>query len=33
VPGYRVDDFLGAFQFAGDAEALLRRGAKSIGLG
>jgi DNA-binding SARP family transcriptional activator len=33
VPGYRVDDFLSAFQFAGDAEALIRRGAKAIGLG
>jgi hypothetical protein len=32
VPGYRVDDFLGAFRFGGDGEALVRRGAKLIGL-
>ncbi len=32
VPGYRVDDFLGAFRFAGDGEVLIRRGAKIIGL-
>jgi DNA-binding SARP family transcriptional activator/TolB-like protein len=32
VPGYRVDDFLTAFQFAGDGEALIRRAAKLIGL-
>jgi TolB-like protein len=33
VPGYRVDDFLTAFRFTGDAELLVRRGAKIIGLG
>jgi DNA-binding SARP family transcriptional activator/TolB-like protein len=33
VPGYRVDDFLTAFRFAADGEALIRRAAKVIGLG
>jgi len=33
VPGYRVDDFLTAFRFTGDAALLVRRGAKLIGLG
>jgi DNA-binding SARP family transcriptional activator/TolB-like protein len=33
VPGYAVEDFLHAFRFAPDAEALVRRGAKVIGLG
>jgi DNA-binding SARP family transcriptional activator/TolB-like protein len=32
VPGYRVADFLGAFRFAEDAEAWLRRAAARIGL-
>jgi TolB-like protein len=32
VAGYRVDDFLGAFRFGDDAEALIRRGAATIGL-
>jgi len=32
VPGYRIDDFLSAFRFAEDAEALIRRAAKVIGL-
>ncbi|HSW24021.1 MAG TPA: transcriptional regulator, partial [Burkholderiaceae bacterium] len=32
VPGYRVDDFLMAFRFTDDAEQLVRRGAKLIGL-
>ncbi len=31
-PHYRIDDFLAAFRFAPDAEALFRRGAASIGL-
>src|SRR5690606_17585688 len=30
-PRYGVDDFLGAFQFSQDAEALFRAGAKRIG--
>jgi len=33
VSGYRVDDFLTAFRFADDAQALIRRSAKAIGLG
>jgi tetratricopeptide (TPR) repeat protein len=32
VPGYREDDYLAAFRFSPDAEALMRRGAKRIGL-
>ena len=32
VPGYREDDYLSAFRFAPDAEALMRRGAKLIDL-
>ncbi|HEY6512976.1 MAG TPA: BTAD domain-containing putative transcriptional regulator [Burkholderiaceae bacterium] len=32
VAGYRVDDFLTAFRFTGDAEALVRRAAKLISL-
>jgi tetratricopeptide (TPR) repeat protein len=32
VPRYRVDDFLTAFRFAHDGEALIRRAAKLIGL-
>ena len=32
VPGYREDDYLTAFRFAPDAEALMRRGAKLIDL-
>ena len=32
VPGYRVDDFLGAFRFGDDGQALMRRGAATIGL-
>ena len=32
VPGYRVDDFLSAFRFGDDAQALIRRGAAMIGL-
>ena len=31
VPGYREDDYLAAFRFSPDAEALMRRGAKTIG--
>ena len=31
-PGYREDDYLTAFRFAPDAEALMRRGAKLIDL-
>ena len=32
VPGYRAEDFLTAFRFAGDAEAVVRRASKLIGL-
>jgi DNA-binding SARP family transcriptional activator/TolB-like protein len=32
VPGYREDDYLAAFRFSPEAEALMRRGAKGIGL-
>jgi len=32
-PGYRIDDFLMAFQFAPDTAALFRQCAKGIGLG
>jgi DNA-binding SARP family transcriptional activator/TolB-like protein/Tfp pilus assembly protein PilF len=32
VPGYREEDYLAAFRFSPDAEALMRRGAKRIGL-
>ena len=32
VPGYREDDYLAAFRFSPDAEALMRRGAQRIGL-
>jgi hypothetical protein len=32
VPGYREDDYLAAFRFAPDAQALMRRGAKMIDL-
>ena len=31
VPGYGEDDYLAAFRFSADAEALMRRGAKQIG--
>ena len=31
-PGYCVDDFLTAFQFAPDGEQLFRSAAKSIGM-
>lgn len=31
VPGYRVEDFLSAFRFSADGEALIRRGAKVLG--
>jgi len=31
VPGYREEDYLAAFRFSDDAEALMRRGAKLIG--
>ncbi len=33
VPGYGVHDFLQAFRFADDAQALLRHAAQRIGLG
>jgi len=33
VPGYRVDDFLGAFRFDGEGTALIRRVAPQLGLG
>lgn len=33
VPGYRVDDFLGAFRFDGEGTALIRRAAPQLGLG
>ena len=32
VPGYDLDDFLAAFRFAPDAEALFRSGARRIGM-
>ena len=32
VPGYRVDDFLSAFRLGDDGQALIRRGAATIGL-
>ena len=32
-PRYGIDDFLAAFRFAPDAEALFRRGAEHIGIG
>jgi tetratricopeptide (TPR) repeat protein len=31
-PGYRIDDFLRAFRFAPDGEALVRASARSVGL-
>jgi len=33
LPNYRVDDFLGAFRFCAEAEALIRRGAQRIEMG
>jgi TolB-like protein len=32
VPGYRIEDFLAAFRFAEDGEALMRRAAARIGM-
>lgn len=32
IPGYRVDDFLTAMQFAPDGAALFRQGAKRVGI-
>jgi len=32
APGYRLDDFLSAFRFTGNAQALYRRAAKQIGI-
>ena len=32
LPGYRVDDFLAAMQFAPEGAALFREGAKRIGM-
>jgi hypothetical protein len=31
-PGYRIDDFLAAMQFAPDGAALFREGARRIGI-
>jgi DNA-binding SARP family transcriptional activator/TolB-like protein/Flp pilus assembly protein TadD len=33
LPNYRCDDFLSAFRFSSDAEALIRQSAKRIGFG
>ena len=32
IPGYRIDDFLTAMQFAPDGAALFRQGAKRAGI-
>ena len=32
-PGYRVEDFLAAFRFAADGEALIRRAAAAVETG